>query len=285
MRIGGPADYLLRAGTADDIVHAMRWAKEQEIPVTVIGGGSNLLVDDLGIRGLIIVARTPGERAEGLLEVDDEGDAVVVTIGAQAPLSWLGRYAAEHGWAGMDWGVGLPGQVGGATVNNAGAHGTEMKDHLVAVDILHDSGEVTRKDAGWLQPSYRMTRIKGEPRPRPWTVLRSVLRLPKGDRAELIVRADEHAEFRRRTQPTGACSGSLFANPAGDHAARLIEEAGLKGHQLGAMQISPKHANWMMNTGGGTSTEARALVELVRETVRDRFGVDLRPEIEFLGEM
>lgn len=283
MRIGGPADFLIRAGAADDIVHAMRWAHGEGAPVTVIGGGSNLLVEDAGIRGLVIVARTPGERAETLLEVEDEGDTVLVTVGAQAPLSWLGRYAAERGWAGMDWGVGLPGQVGGATVNNAGAHGTELKDHLVALDLLHDSGEVTRENAEWLQPSYRMTRIKGTPRPRPWTVLRTVLRLPKGDRAELIVRADEHAEFRRRTQPTGACSGSLFANPEGDHAARLIEEAGLKGHQVGAMQVSPKHANWMMNTGGGTSAEARELVALVRDTVRERFGVDLRPEIEFLG--
>jgi UDP-N-acetylmuramate dehydrogenase len=260
----------------------MRWAVERGLPVTVIGGGSNLIVDDAGIRGVVIVARTPGERAEALLEVEDEGDTVLLTVGAQAPLSWLGRYAAEHGWAGMDWGVGLPGQVGGATVNNAGAHGVEMKDRLVALDILHDSGEVTREDAEWLEPSYRMTRIKGASRPRQWTLIRTVLRLPKGDRAELVVRADEHAEFRRRTQPTGACSGSVFANPEGDHAARLIEEAGLKGRQVGAMQISPKHANWMMNTGDGTATEARELVEYVRETVRERFDVELRPEIEFL---
>src|SRR5690606_11724378 len=203
--------------------------------------------------------------------------------GAQAPLSWLGRYAAEQGWAGMDWGVGLPGQVGGATVNNAGAHGTEMKDHLVAVDVLHESGDVTREDAAWLDPSYRMTRIKGAERPRPWIVLRTQLRLPKGDPEELVRRADEHAEFRRRTQPTGACSGSVFANPGGDFAARLIEEAGLKGHSVGAMQVSGKHANWMMNTGGGSAAEARDLIESVRETIRERFGVDLRPEIEFIG--
>ncbi len=282
MRIGGPADYLVRAGTADDLAHTLRWAGTEGLPVTVIGGGSNLLVHDEGIRGLVIVARTPGERAASLLEIEDEGDSVLLTVGAQAPLSWLGRHAAEQGWAGMDWAVGLPGQVGGATVNNAGAHGAEMKDHLVALDVLEAGGEVTRQDAAWLQASYRMTRIKGAPRPRPWTVLRSVIRLPKGDRAELILRADEHAEFRRRTQPTGACSGSLFANPEGDFAARLIEEAGLKGEEVGAMQISPKHANWMMNTGGGTAAEARELVELVRETVRERFGVELRPEIEFI---
>jgi UDP-N-acetylmuramate--L-alanine ligase/UDP-N-acetylenolpyruvoylglucosamine reductase len=283
MRIGGPADYLVRAGTPDHLISAMRWAREQGVPVTVIGGGSNLLVHDDGIRGLVIVSRTPGERAESLLEVEDERSAVLVTVSAQVPLSWLGRHAAERGWSGMDWGVGLPGQVGGATVNNAGAHGTEMKDHLVAIEILHDSGEITREDAAWLEPTYRMTRIKGAPRPRPWTVLRSVLRLPKGDPEALVQRAEEHAEFRRRTQPTGACSGSLFANPGEDFSARLIEQAGLKGHQIGAMQLSPKHANWMMNTGGGTAAEARELIAFVQETVRDRFGVNLRPEIEFIG--
>jgi UDP-N-acetylmuramate--alanine ligase len=283
MRIGGPADYLVRAGTLEDLVAAKRWGNDQGLPVTVIGGGSNLLVNDDGVRGLVIVARTPGERAEKLLDVQDNGDHVIVTIGAQAPLSWLGRYAASRGWTGMDWAVGLPGQVGGATVNNAGAHGTEMKDHLVTIDILHDSGEVTREDVSWLEPAYRMTRIKAEARPRPWTVVRSVLRLPKGDPRELIQRADEHAEFRRRTQPTGACSGSVFANPDGDHAARLIEDAGLKGQRVGAMQVSDKHANWMINTGGGTCAEADELVNLVREVVRERFGVELRPEIEFLG--
>jgi UDP-N-acetylmuramate dehydrogenase len=158
-----------------------------------------------------------------------------------------------------------------------------MKDHLIAFDILHDSGEITRQGAAWLDASYRMTRIKGATRPRPWTVLRTVLRLPKGDPGELTRRAEEHAEFRRRTQPTGACSGSVFANPDGDFAARLIEEAGLKGHRIGAMQVSDKHANWIMNTGGGTFTEARELVLYIRETVQERFGVELRPEIEFLG--
>ncbi|MDQ3779360.1 MAG: UDP-N-acetylmuramate--L-alanine ligase, partial [Chloroflexota bacterium] len=129
-RVGGPADFLVRAPTADDLRAAVAWGHEQGMPVTVIGGGSNLLVGDGGIRGLVILARTPGERAGGLLQVEDLGDAVRVTIGAQAPLSWSGRYAAERGWAGLDWGVGLPGTIGGATVNNAGAHGTEQKDHL-----------------------------------------------------------------------------------------------------------------------------------------------------------
>lgn len=284
MRIGGPADFLVRAQDADDIVASVRWAAAEGLPVTVIGGGSNLLVTDGGIRGLVIIARTPGERAAKLLDVQDLGDRVEISVGAQAPLSWVGRYCAEQGWAGMDWGVGLPGQIGGATVDNAGAHGAELKDHLVAIDLLTESGEIERKAANWLAPTYRMTRIKGEPRPRPWIVLHSIFHLPKEDPVELVRLANEHAEFRKNTQPTGACSGSTFANPPGDYAGRLLEQAGLKGYTLGAMQLSPKHANWVVNTGGGTAMEAWALIQHARSVILERDGVDLRPEVERVGE-
>lgn len=283
MRTGGVADFLVRAQTADDIVAAVDWAHDENYPVTVIGGGSNLLVDDDGVRGLVIVSRTPGQRAESLVEVVDEGDSVLMTVGAQAPMSWLGKYCAERGWGGMDWAVGLPGQVGGATVNNAGAHGAEFRDHLVAVDVLQENGEVVRQDAEWLVATYRMTRIKGAPRPRPWVVLRSVFRLPKTDPAGLVALAREHADFRRRTQPTGACSGSIFANPAEDFSGRLIEEAGLAGFQVGAMRLSDKHANWMINTGGGTAPEAWELIRHVQHVVREHTGIGLQPEIESVG--
>lgn len=284
MRIGGPADFLVRVQEPEDMVVATQWAADQGMPVNVIGGGSNLLIGDRGIRGLVIVARTPGERATALLAAEDEDDRVRVTVGAQAPLSWVGRYCAEQGWAGMDWGVGLPGQIGGATVNNAGAHGTELKDHLVEVEILHADGTVTRQPATWMESGYRRTRIKVAERPRPWTILRSIFLLPKDDPAKLVALADEHAEFRKRTQPTGACSGSTFANPPGDYAGRLIEQAGLKGFAIGAMQLSPKHANWVVNTGGGTAVDAWALIEHARATVFERFGIDLHPEIERVGD-
>ncbi|MGN6484088.1 MAG: UDP-N-acetylmuramate dehydrogenase, partial [Thermomicrobiales bacterium] len=284
MRIGGPADFLVRVQEPDDMVVAMQWAAGEGLPVTVIGGGSNLLVGDGGIRGLVIVARTPGERATGLLTWEDEDDRVRVTVGAQAPLSWVGRYCAEQGWSGMDWGVGLPGQIGGATVNNAGAHGTELKDHLVGIELLHVDGSTERVPASWLEAGYRRTRIKVADRPRPWTILRSTFLLPKDDPAKLVHLADEHADFRKRTQPTGACSGSTFANPPGDYAGRLIEQAGLKGFTLGAMQLSPKHANWVVNTGGGTAADAWALIQHARSVVLERFGVELHPEIERVGE-
>lgn len=284
MRLGGDADFLIRAQHPDQLVSAMRWAGTEGLPVTVIGGGSNLLVSDHGIRGLVIVVRTPGDRAKALLEAEDRDDHVQVTVAAQAPLSWVGRHCAEQGWSGMDWGVGLPGQIGGATVNNAGAHGTELKDHLTAIEILLYSGEIERKPAIWLEPTYRMTRIKGAPRLRPWIVLHSIFELPKDDPHTLVTLADDHAAFRKQTQPTGACSGSTFANPPGDFAGRLLEAAGLKGHSIGAMQFSPKHANWVINTGGGTASDAWELIQFARATVASRFGIDLRPEIERVGE-
>ena len=284
MRIGGPADFLIRAATPDELVAAFRWGHERDLPVTVIGGGSNLLVSDTGIRGLVIIAKSSGEKALQLVTVADEGETVLLTAPAQAPISGIGRFCAENGWAGLDWAVGLPGQIGGATVNNAGAHGTEFKDHLVSVELLTGEGEIVTKPSSWLESSYRMTRIKGTAGVRPWLVLRSSFRLPKGDPEELTRLADDHAAFRKRTQPTGACSGSTFANPEGDFAGRLLEAAGLKGFGIGAMQFSPKHANWVINTGGGTAADAWALIQHGRQVVLDRFGIALRPEVERVGE-
>jgi UDP-N-acetylmuramate--alanine ligase len=283
-RIGGPADFLVRAATPDDLLAAIAWGRAQGMPVTVLGGGSNLLVADGGIRGLVVLARTPGERAANLVEVEDLGDAVRLRVAAQAPLSWTGRFAAERGWAGMDWGVGLPGTIGGATVNNAGAHGTEQKDHLESVAILNERGEIAEKPGSWLEAAYRHTIIKAAPRPRRWTVLSATMLLPKADPAELVLLADEHAAFRKLTQPTGACAGSTFANPPGDFAGRLLEESGMKGFAVGGAMFSPKHANWIVNDGTASAANVRELIATAQERVRERFGVELRREVEYLGD-
>lgn len=284
-RVGGPAEFLVRAATPQDLRAALAWGREQGLPITVIGGGSNLLVGDSGIRGLVILCRTPGERASDLTSVEDLGDAVRLRVAAQAPLSWTGRFAAERGWSGMDWGVGLPGTIGGATVNNAGAYGTEQIDHLESVVLLDDAGEVIERLASWMEAAYRHTVIKAAPRPRPWVVLEAVMLLPKGDPHELVRLADDHAAFRKQTQPTGACAGSTFANPPGDFAGRLLEAAGLKGFSIGGAQFSPKHANWIVNTGAAKAAEIRELIATAQERVRQQFGVELRREVEYLGDV
>lgn len=283
-RIGGPADYLVRTPTPDDLVAAVRWAAVEGLPVTVIGGGSNLLAGDGGIRGLVVLSRTPGERSDALVSATDEGDVVLLSVGAQAPLSWVGRYASERGWGGMDWGVGLPGTIGGATVNNAGAHGTELKDNLTRVTVLGPDGEIETHERAWLEPSYRHTTIKASARPRPYQVLSIELRLPKADPAGLVALADEHADYRHRTQPTGACAGSTFTNPPGDFAGRLLESAGMKGFAVGAVSFSTKHSNFIVNAGGATAAQVRELIAIGRERVLAASGVELETEIETIGE-
>jgi UDP-N-acetylmuramate dehydrogenase len=266
------------------MIAAVRWARDQGLPVTVIGGGSNLLISDNGVRGLVIVSKVSGERSSDLVDWEDLGDAVLLTVGAQAPLSWVGRLASERGWAGMDWGVGLPGTIGGATVNNAGAHGTEQKDHLESIRVLRMDGTVELHDRAWLNPTYRDTTIKSMPRPRDYVVLAATMRLPKGNTAELVQLADEHAAYRKATQPTGACGGSTFANPEGDFAGRLLEVAGLKGYGIGPISYSTKHTNFIINGGGGTSEQVRELIAHGQTVVKERFGVELEREIEFIGD-
>ncbi|HYO30995.1 MAG TPA: UDP-N-acetylmuramate dehydrogenase, partial [Thermomicrobiales bacterium] len=269
----------------DALRAAVRWGVDDGMPVTVIGGGSNLLVGDGGIRGLVVLSRTPGEKAEGLVLAEDLGEVVRLVVGAQAPLSWTGRYAAERGWSALDWGVGLPGTIGGATVNNAGAHGVEQKDHLEGVTLLDlETGDEDTCPAAWLQPAYRHTKVKAAPRPRRWVVLSVSMLLPKGDPADLVRLADEHAAFRKRTQPGGATGGSTFANPPGDHAGRLLEEAGLKGYRVGGAGFSPKHANCIVNHRQAIAADIRMLIATAKERVAERFGVALRQEVEEIGE-
>jgi UDP-N-acetylmuramate dehydrogenase len=284
-RVGGPADYLVRAGNADEVALAYAWAREQGFPVTIFGGGSNLLVADKGIRGLVIVVRRPGKTAESGLEIlEEDATSALVRVPAAAPSNWLGRTAAERGWAGLSWLVGLPGNVGGAVVNNAGAHGGEMKDHLVSLRAVDAAGELHEYPRDWLEPRYRYTTLKFAPRPREHVVVDATFRFPKGDSAALRQAADDYADYRHRTQPTGACAGSIFKNPAGDYSGRLVEAAGLKGTRVGGAVVSPVHANFIVNDAGGAATDIVELMALVQATVREQFGIDLEPEIERIGD-
>jgi UDP-N-acetylmuramate dehydrogenase len=283
-RVGGPADFLVRAGTLDEIRLALQWAQDNEQPITVFGGGSNMLVSDKGIRGLVLVVRRTGKQAEGDLIVSDEGDTVLVTVPAAAPLSWFGRTAAERGWEGMSWAVGLPGNVGGAVVNNAGAHGTETKDGLVSLRVVTLDGQVHEHPGSWLHPEYRRTTMKAAGNPRDTIVIDATFRFAKGDSDRLKAEADHLADYRHATQPTGACAGSIFKNPEGTFSGLVIEQAGLKGSRVGGAVVSEKHANFIVNDEKGTAADIVALMARVQQVIRDQTGIELHPEIERIGE-
>ena len=284
-RVGGPADFLARAGTAEEVALAYRWAHEQGLAVTIFGGGSNLLVSDRGVRGLVIVVRRPGKDAEaGLAILDESREHATVRVPAAAPSNWFGRTAAERGWTGLAWLVGLPGNVGGAVVNNAGAHGGEMKDQLVSLRMVDTHGHLIERDRDWLQPRYRGTRLKDAPRPRERVVVDATFRFEKGSAVDLSREADEYAEYRHRTQPTGACAGSIFKNPPGTWSGLLIEQLGLKGLRVGGATVSEKHANFIVNDAGATAADIVALMQLVRDRVREATNVELEPEIERIGD-
>lgn len=282
-RVGGPADFLVRVGTADEVALALHWAAEEGLPVTVFGGGSNMLVADRGIRGLVVVVRRPG-RDLALEVLDESPERARIRVPAAAPLTWLGREASNRGLAGLTWAVGLPGNVGGATVNNAGAHGGEMKDHLVSLRLIDVSGELVERDRDWLAPEYRRTRMKAAGNPRGEVVIDVTLELERADAAELAREAEAHADYRHATQPTGKCAGSIFKNPPGTYSGLVIEQAGLKGLRVGGAEVSPKHANFIVNEDGATAADIVALIELVQQRIREETGIELETEIERVGE-
>jgi UDP-N-acetylmuramate dehydrogenase len=283
-RIGGPADFLVTAVNAEQVQAANEWAARAGVPVTVVGGGSNLLVGDGGIRGLVLLVRASAKTVEEASLVEDLGDQIRIRVPAQMHISRLGHRAARSGWAGLEWAAGLPGMLGGALVNNAGAHGSEITDHLESIEVLTGDRRIETWTRDRLSPRYRHTVLKAAPRPRRWIVLQATFVLPRGNTDELTARADDYARWRRSAQPTGACAGSVFTNPDGTYAGLLIDQAGLKGRQIGGVRVSELHGNFLVNTGGGTAADVRELIAVIQETVHHQTGIQLVPEIEQVGE-
>lgn len=274
-RLGGPADALLTVTSPDALQAAVEIAEQNGIPWLVLGGGANVLFADAGFRGLVIINRAKDYHFE-------EGGRVLVDSGMN--FSTLARQCMRNGLAGLEWAVNVPGTVGGAIVNNAGAHGSDMAQTVCWAEILALEGtpHVEMWAVGRMQYEYRTSALKGAHGA--YVVLRATLQLDPGhDPQDLNVRADEFVAHRKRTQPPGASLGSIFKNPPGDYAGRLIEAAGLKGTRVGGVQISPVHANFFVNDDSGSASDYRALIDLAQRTVFDKFGVRLENEIEFLG--
>ena len=282
-RIGGPAEFLARPADRAALGRVLSWARAEGLPVTVIGGGSNVLVSDRGLRGLVVIYLN--ERAP--IEAVEDGDMIRVVVPAQRMLSNLARHCCEQGWAGFDWAVGLPGTVGGAVANNAGAHGWEMIDNIETVTVVAPDGTERTHPREWLGARYRHTVLRSpDPAERPpgLIVVAAGLRLVRGDRAELLALADDHAEWRKVHQPRKPCAGSIFKNPPDSYAGLLIEEAGLKGYRVGGAQISPQHANFIVNVGGATAADVLAVIRHAQRVVREGCGIELETEVEFVGD-
>jgi UDP-N-acetylmuramate dehydrogenase len=272
-KIGGPADALLEPGNTDELIEAIKKAREHGILVTVLGGGTNVLVRDGGIRGLTI------RLAKSLKGVEIEGVRFVVAdAGALYPV--LANTTAGRGLGGLEFATGIPGTVGGAVYMNAGAYGSETTEVLDWADVYQD-GAVVRMENADLALSYRRSILHDHP---DWVVVRAGYTLAPGDPGELRARIKEFRTQRMDGSPNRPSCGSTFKRPPGDFPGRVIEAAGLKGTRVGQVEVSPVHANYFVNLGGATAREALELMALVREKVRERLGVELEPEVRVLGD-
>ncbi|MHB0856690.1 MAG: UDP-N-acetylmuramate dehydrogenase [Anaerolineae bacterium] len=275
--IGGPADLMVIARTLEDLANLQRAASMCGVPVLFLGSGTNVLVADAGVRGLVVInaCSTFGMR---------EGDLLVAESGAL--LREVACWTVANGWSGLEWAVGVPGTLGGAVVGNAGAYGGCMADSVVWVRLLQPEGTSETVPAEDLDLGYRTSRLKrlqAQDAQRP-VVLEVGLRLAPDDATELTEKASKFREQRQMHTPTGRCAGSTFKRTLQYPAGFLIEQAGLKGRRVGGAEVSDKHANFLMNADGATASEMKALIELVQSEVWATFGQRLELEIQFVGE-
>jgi UDP-N-acetylmuramate dehydrogenase len=273
-KIGGSADALLEPSSADELIEAIKNAREHDIPVTVLGGGTNVLVLDGGIRGLTL------RIARALNSVEIDGTSVVADAGVLYPV--LANVTAGKGLEGLEFGTGIPGTVGGAVYMNAGAYGGETRDVLTWADVYKPEGETAERVSNTdLELSYRRSALHEHP---DWVVLRVAYALRTGDSEELKARIKEFRSQRMNGSPNRPSCGSTFKRPEGDYPGRVIEAAGLKGTKVGQIEVSPVHANYFVNHGGGTAEDALRLIEYVKGTVKERLSVELELEVKILGE-
>lgn len=269
MRVGGPADYYLEPADKLDLVEIVKYFQGNNFPYLMLGRGSNLLISDDGLRGAAINLEAC------LSNVRMEADLVIAE--AAVHMAKFVDFCIQNGLAGVEMLAGIPGSVGGAIVMNAGAHGGETADHLVEVEVLRD-GQVQVVKKAEAQFAYRQSSFAHD------IVLSASFRLSKGNKEELMSRRREFILKRNVTQPLNLPnSGSMFKNPPGTYAAKLIEQAGLKGKRVGNAQISEKHGNFIVNLGGAKASDVMTLVDLARRTVHQNTGILLELEVKFVG--
>ena len=308
-RIGGVADGLLTANSVADLVSMVTYLWEEGMPFIILGGGSNVLVSDAGVRGLVLLNKAHE------VKFDEGTDPPKVWAASGANFGLIARQAGTRGLGGLEWASGIPGTVGGAVIGNAGAHGGAVAENLLVAEILHREiedktskngnppGMLIRRE-NWTNEqlgfSYRSSLIKervleaghtgeetesgrSQGKQPSIVILAAKLQLAHSKRETVEALIEEYRSYRRKTQPAGASMGSMFKNPPGGTAGRLIEEAGLKSIRVGDAAISSMHGNFFINYGNATAADVLDLINLSKSVVASKFGIDLELEIELIG--
>jgi len=270
-KIGGPAQIFFQPEDSQECAAVLALSQHHHVPVTVLGGGSNILVADQGVRGLVLQLRR-------LKEISWRGAEVRAGAGYSLPL--LAKEAGARGLSGLEFAAGIPGTLGGAVLMNAGAHGGCLAELIQSVRVINQAGEILDLEPEQLEFGYRCSSLKDAG----VLISEACLLLKPGDQAAIAEQMDRVLEFRRERQPLQLPNaGSVFKNPPGEAAGRLIEAAGAKGKRVGGAQISEKHANFIVNLGGATALDVITLIREVQELVRQKFGYLLETEVVLLG--
>lgn len=273
-RIGGSADFLLTVKSADELAATISHLWEMQQPFIMLGGGSNVLVSDRGVRDVVVLNRAKAVRF-------DTGEHPKVWCESGVVFSNLANRCASLGLAGLEWAATVPGTIGGAVYGNAGAFGGDMSGNLIFADLLTEHGReqwpMEKMEYGYRTSALKRGAVKG-------VVLAAELSLKNATIEAVSVKIAQFSERRKATQPPGASMGSMFKNPPGDFAGRLIEAAELKGTRIGNAEISPVHGNFFINHGETKANDVRRLIQLTQRTVEEKFGVKLELEVEMIGD-
>ncbi|WLR52251.1 UDP-N-acetylmuramate dehydrogenase [Bacillus tianshenii] len=273
MKVGGPAQLFIEPQNADELQKALRILHKEGIEWRAIGRGSNLLVHDDGIKGAVIKLGT------GMDELEQNGTEL--RVGGGYPLIKLATIISRKGVSGLEFAGGIPGSVGGAVYMNAGAHGSDMSKILKKARIIFHDGTSEWLSNEEMAFSYRTSVLQKK---RPGICVEAILTLQEGDRDEVVAEMQKHKDYRRDTQPWNfPCAGSIFRNPLPNHAGKLVEEAGLKGYQIGGAKVSDLHGNFIVNDGDATAKDVMELISYIQSTIKQKFDIDMETEVEIIG--
>lgn len=271
IKVGGPAEIFVEPDSIDKLLKTMEIIQKYQLPWRVIGRGSNLLVSDDGIAGVVI------KLAKGMDNLEIDGTEV--RVGAGYSFIVLANALGRKGLSGLEFAGGIPGSVGGAVYMNAGAHGSDVSKILEKARVLFPDGTIEWLSNDEMEYSYRTSILQKK---RPGIVLEAVFELQEGNRDEIAVEMKKHRTYRRDTQPVKPCCGSVFRNPLPEHAGKLIQDANLKGYSIGGAQISELHGNFIVNNGNAKAEDVLALIKYMKETVLERNGIEMHTEVEIV---